>query len=407
MFANREEVLDIVNTSNERTKQELGEQIRRLTLAVSRLEPASVEPFLPVSINPLIEQNNASLDLIKSLPEFKGESSTYPAWRSAAEFAMNYYKEGSERYYVAMGIFRNKIVDSANTTLASFNTVLNYKAIISRLDQTYADKRPLYVLENELSILRQNNLSIAEYYDKVDRQLSLIINKQIMTHSGNNDVVEALNDRARDNALRVFISGLRRPMCDILFSARPKDLPSALAVAQELQMSHMRYDFAQAFAMGYTPKPNNPRASVQQQQPRSYPNVTKMPTPMEVDNSSSFYRQHTTNPYLTQQQHNNNFSKPNIFTYTPKPHISNSNQQFTHKRAREQSSSDRIPIQKAQKINFMPDLTNPNTICETETQEGVECRDYYYSDYSQHSDCIIREEGDAIADHDDVINFLN
>lgn len=107
-----------------------------------------------------------------------------------------------------------------------------------------------------MSILRQGNLQITEYFDKVDKQLTLIINKQIMSHSGNSQVINALNDRARENALRVFISGLRRPLCDILFSTRPKDLPTALAVAQELETSHKRYDFASTFAAGTSVKPN-------------------------------------------------------------------------------------------------------------------------------------------------------
>ena len=91
---------------------------------------------------------------------------------------------------------------------------LNYKDILSRLDQTYADVRPLHVLENELSILRQENLSLTEFYDAVDRQLTLIINKLIMTYNGKDEIVLALNDRTRENALRVFISRLRKPWSD-------------------------------------------------------------------------------------------------------------------------------------------------------------------------------------------------
>lgn len=106
MSVSREQVFQIVSEVNDRTKLELTEQLNQLTSAINRLQPPSVEPYLPVSINPLIRDDNASLDLIKSLPEFKGDSVSYPAWRSAAHFAMNYYKQGSERYYIAMGIFR-------------------------------------------------------------------------------------------------------------------------------------------------------------------------------------------------------------------------------------------------------------------------------------------------------------
>ena len=45
------------------------------------------------------------------------------------------------------------------------------------------------------------------------------------------NLVEVLNDRARENVLRIFISGLWKPYCDILFSSNPKDLQDALAIA--------------------------------------------------------------------------------------------------------------------------------------------------------------------------------
>lgn len=78
--------------------------------------------------------------------------------------------------------------------------VLNFRAIIAKLYQEYSDKTQLYVLENKLSILRQDNLSITEYYNRVDRKLCLIINKQIITYNENMDTIATLNERARENA---------------------------------------------------------------------------------------------------------------------------------------------------------------------------------------------------------------
>lgn len=149
MSVSREQVVEIVNTSTERTTQAFSEQLMEITEAIKRLAPPTVQVYKPVSIDPLVIDNNASSDLIKSLPEFKGTSQSYPAWRTAAKFAMEYYKTGSEKYNIALGIFRNKITESANSTLSSFNTVLNFEAIIARLAHSYSDKRPLYVLENE------------------------------------------------------------------------------------------------------------------------------------------------------------------------------------------------------------------------------------------------------------------
>lgn len=57
--------------------------------------PAQVVPHEPVP------RVRASLDLIKSLPEFNGEMRAYTAWRAAAHFAMDFHLEGTDNHYVA------------------------------------------------------------------------------------------------------------------------------------------------------------------------------------------------------------------------------------------------------------------------------------------------------------------
>lgn len=69
-----------------------------------------------------------------------------------------------------------------------------------------------------------------------------------MMNEGNPSLIESLNRKYRDDALRVFISGLRRPMSDVLFSCKPTDMPSALAISQELETNQTRYNFASTFA---------------------------------------------------------------------------------------------------------------------------------------------------------------
>ena len=48
------------------------------------------------------------------------------------------------------------------------------------------------------------------------------------------EIATTLNEKYRIDAMRVFISGSRKPLCDMLFAARPNGLPSALALAQEI-----------------------------------------------------------------------------------------------------------------------------------------------------------------------------
>lgn len=47
----------------------------------------------------------------------------------------------------------------------------------------------------------------------------------------------------RDDSLRDFISVLRKPLCDTLFSCKPPDLLTALALAQELVTTQTQNNF--------------------------------------------------------------------------------------------------------------------------------------------------------------------
>lgn len=67
-----------------------------------------------------------------------------------------------------------------------------------------------------------------------------------MLYEGN--VADIINDKYRADALRVFISGLREPLSNILSAPRPSDLPSALDLTQEVDVNNERYAFATSSA---------------------------------------------------------------------------------------------------------------------------------------------------------------
>ena len=110
------------------------------------------------------------------------------------------------------------------------NTVLNFKVIIERLEFTYVVLTgQVYLIEQELSTLGHGSLTVIEFYDKVERKLTLLSTKTLMTYEGY--LANSINEKYRTDALCILISGLRKPLCDILFSTRPIDLPTALALA--------------------------------------------------------------------------------------------------------------------------------------------------------------------------------
>jgi len=75
-----------------------------------------------------------------------------------------------------------------------------------------------------------------------------------------------LCEKFRDDAFRVFFSGLRRNLTDVLFAAKPKDMPSALVLAQEVESNHERYTFATSFARSQEDRDRRQYPKVQEQQ---------------------------------------------------------------------------------------------------------------------------------------------
>lgn len=256
------------------------------------------------------------LDVVKSLPDFTGDPLDYLTFRKAAENAYKLYSpfDGSVKHFEALAIIRNKIKGKASSHLTGFETAFNFKAIISRLDEEYGDKKPLHLLEQEMSILRQGNNSIYEFYDAVQLKLAAVTNKCLMMYD--KDFASPLNDKYRRDALRVFVSGLKKNLSELLFSCKPADLPTALAMAEEAESNRERYQFAMGYSRpianvevkGFTPPPNvNPRyvsgharPQIQshpqnptqpqnrtgpQVQPQSGGSYQQAPVPMDVDQS--------------------------------------------------------------------------------------------------------------------------
>ncbi|KAH8394466.1 hypothetical protein KR222_010964, partial [Zaprionus bogoriensis] len=145
-----------------------------------------------------------SLDIVKSIPDFDGKQDNYVSWRQAALTAYEVFEPyvGSSKHYQAVAIIRNKIKGAADATLASYNTVLNFKAIIARLDFTYADKTPVRVIQQELDLMRQGEMTLLQYYDEIEKKLTLLTNKTIMTHT--TEAATVLNEKFRSDALHTF-----------------------------------------------------------------------------------------------------------------------------------------------------------------------------------------------------------
>jgi len=131
--------------------------------------------------------------MIKLVREFKGEEDKYVSWRESAEIAMGQYARGSERFFSALSILRNKITGTAKDALTRNGTVLNFDAIVARLDFVFSDKRPIHMIE----VLTQGKLTIMEYYGLVNKKLALVINKTFMTYGRNKPLTAEMNEKPK------------------------------------------------------------------------------------------------------------------------------------------------------------------------------------------------------------------
>ncbi|EAL58749.1 gag protein [Wolbachia endosymbiont of Drosophila ananassae] len=266
-----------------------------------------------------------TLEIVKSVPQFSGNLDNYVAWREAAETAMGLYVRKSRRYFVALTILRNKIVGKANDALTNHGTVLNFDAILARLDFVFSDKRPIHIIEQELSVLTQNRFSVMDFYNLVNKKLTLLINKTIMTYGKENPITTEANLRHRQNALRVFITGLNGPISGMLFSLNPPDLPNALARVQEMESNHMRAQFAYRFSAPQRRYNDNQR---NQNEPYYRSDGQNQGNQLRLNRTNDNYKNY--NGQNPNYQHNNRSSPQNNNNSQNKNNPQNSNSYQNH-----------------------------------------------------------------------------
>lgn len=250
-----------------------------------------IEEFEEVKVN-VQDVKEISLDMFKTLPEFGGDREKYAAWRSSAMNVMKIFENHTDKpkYFEALNIVRNKITGAASETLTNYNTVFNFDAIISRLDFTYSDKRPIYIIEQEMIVLQQKGLNIEDFYDAVNKKLNALINKINMTHK-ERSVAKAMVQDAAEKALRTFVTGLRGDLGRILYASNPSTLPEAYAKIQTIindqerirfanQYNRPRFDEHEPARLNPNFKPR-PKMPFQPQQAKN-----DKPEPMDVDRSS-------------------------------------------------------------------------------------------------------------------------
>lgn len=264
-------------------------------------------------ITPIYPNGDAiQLDAFKVIPEFDGNRKLYRAWRSQVQKLMSQIDnhKAHPKYAAALSIIRAKITRGASDILINNNTAHNINAIIDRLDFSYSDQRPLYVIEAELTTMQQNGKTLQEFYDDVNQALNMVLTKIAMTYKTSAEQ-KSLGAETQAKAIRTFVTGLNSAMVrTTLYGTMPKTLSEAFAIAQTIQYDnqylrlemgkpvqppnsapkklnyHPNFQY-QSQPTNHTPKQNlnqNFVAIPQQHHPPK-------PTPMEVDMSKQYVQQ--------------------------------------------------------------------------------------------------------------------
>lgn len=199
------------------------------------------------------------------------------------------------------------------------NTAHNIDAIVDRLDFSYADQRPLYVIESEMTMIKQRSKTLQEYYDEINQALNMVLTKITMSYKVAAEQ-RSLIAESQQKAIRTFITGLNSTLIrTTLYGNMPKTLAQAFAIAQTIQYDNLHLQLDHQFKNQEHPK--DMKKNFEDSKPNYHPNFryqpqqqkrTEMPhykqqqktTPMEIDDSKR-------NVQRTQFQRFGNFQQNN------------------------------------------------------------------------------------------------
>lgn len=180
------------------------------------------------------------LESYKSIPEFSGVNGTYRPWRNQVVRRMKMIDDFKKhpKYEVALGIIRAKVTGAASNVLTNNKTAYNIVAIIRTPDSVFADHRPLYVVEAEMTSIKQLSKNLREFHDAINEALHLVISKIVHAYKQEEEH-RSLVAEAQIKATRTFVVGLNSQMMrHILYGRKPGSLAEAFTIARTVYYDH-------------------------------------------------------------------------------------------------------------------------------------------------------------------------
>lgn len=191
-------------------------------------------------------QNNGMLDqverimkslqtpqAVRELQPFDGNPTKLHSFIRAVENLIPFIEplKGSPYEKIWLQAIRAKIINEADQVLETYGTALNWDDIKENLIAYYNDKRDPVTLTRELFQIQQIN-SIEEFFGKIQNLLSLLINHtNISTNNENLKQDRILTHQ--ENALQVFLAGLKEPIGGNVRARQPRTIKQAFDAAIE------------------------------------------------------------------------------------------------------------------------------------------------------------------------------
>lgn len=170
---------------------------------------------------------------IRNLPVFDGNPVTLHNFLRSIENLMPFLTaiENTPFHDVWLQSIRAKIIGDADQILEIYGTPLNWEDIKANLIAYYNDKRDSVTLTRELFQQQQTN-TIEQFFGRVHNLLSLLINHTNISIN-DNTVKQDRIETHKENALQVFLAGLKEPIGGNVRARKPTTLKAAFDACVE------------------------------------------------------------------------------------------------------------------------------------------------------------------------------
>lgn len=175
-----------------------------------------------------------STRLCTNLPTYDGNMAELFAWiKRSKEVMILFHRTPLE--CEALTIIRTKIIGNANKTLDNANIPLNFEAIIRKLVEAFADKRPIDLLQGLLIRTKQNDLSVQAYYEVLCEKMNEIFYKVELENEGRNDFIAGMKSMVENQAKDTFLTWINPKIRYLLQARNPSSLQEAKDIAIVLE----------------------------------------------------------------------------------------------------------------------------------------------------------------------------